>query len=145
MAIQFTASNLPAKCKSSKNSGMVSVAALGICGCSRIGIYNRLKPCVLWVRLPPSAPAARQMDIGSVHDKDVRPKRVVISTKLPSPQFGSVAQLVEQQTKKERYNLSYSKVIYKYHNSTCMLYVRSVPLPPNTPLTAILQNIKLGI
>ena len=54
----------------------------------------------LWVRVPSSVPAERQMDIGSVHDKDVRPKRVVISTKLPSPQFGSVAQLVEQQTKK---------------------------------------------
>lgn len=43
MAIQFTASNFPAKCKSSKNSGMVSVAALGICGSSRIGIYNGIK------------------------------------------------------------------------------------------------------
>ena len=82
----------------------------------------------LWVRVPSSVPAARQMDIGSVHDKDVRPKRVVISTKLPSPQFGSVAQLVEQQTKKERYNLSYSKVFKYYNPNLCV--VRSIRTAP---------------
>ena len=83
------------------------------------------------------------MDIGSVHDKDVRPKRVVISTKLPSPQFGSVAQLVEQQTKKR----GITSLTAKCSNiiiQICALYVQSVPLPPITPLTATL-NIKLLI